>query len=287
MSAPRRPLWRRLAGYVRRGMVRLSTPIDRLLRSDRSHDLPPAHLRIYYYRSWDPDVFARACEGARFELTSRGLRPQHRVLDIGSGIGNLALALVRVHDGGYDGVEVHGEAVAWCQGAITSRYPTFRFHHVDLASRAYNPGGRAPASTYGFPFPDASFDYVLLGSVFTHMLPADVEQYVREIGRLLAPGGICVSSWFLLNDDTRSAVDAGRSFIAFDVPHGSGVCRLHDAAVPEAAVAYEEAFVRLIHARAGLHIGDVRRGGWWKGERHDQDVLTIVTREKVANSAGV
>jgi len=273
---PRRPLWRRLASGVRRAMVRLTTPVDRLLRPDRSHDLPPAHLRIYYYRSWDPDVFARACAGARFELTSRGLQPHHRVLDIGSGIGNLALGLVRYLEGGYEGVEVNAEAVAWCQRAITSTYPTFRFHHVDLASRAYNRGGRMSASSYTFPFPDASFDYVLLGSVFTHMLPDDVEQYVREIGRLLAPDGMCVASWFLLNDDTKAAVDAGRSFIHFDVPHGSGVCRLHDAVVPEAAVAYDEAFVRKIHARAGLEISDVRRGGWWKGTQHDQDVLAVV-----------
>jgi SAM-dependent methyltransferase len=149
---------------------------------------------------------------------------------------------------------------------------------VDLASRAYNPVGRASASSFTFPFSDASFDYVLLGSVFTHMLPADVEQYVREIGRLLAPGGVCVASWFLLNDDTRGAVDAGRGFISFDVPHGSGVCRLHDATVPEAAVAYDEPFVRRIHARAALQIDDVRRGGWWKGTQHDQDVLTVTTR---------
>jgi len=259
-----------------RAMVRLTTPVDRLLRPERSQDLPPAHLRIYYYRTWDPAIFARACEGARFELTSRGLQPHHRVLDIGSGIGNLALGLVRYLQGGYDGVEVHPEAVAWCQQAITSAYPTFRFHHADLASRAYNPAGRVQASTYRFPFPDASFDYILLGSVFTHMLPADVEQYLREIRRLLAPGGVCVASWFLLNDETRPAVDAGRSFLSFDLPHGSGVCRLHDAAVPEAAVAYEEPFVRRIHAGAGLEIGDVRRGGWWKGQSHDQDVLTVV-----------
>jgi hypothetical protein len=60
----------------------------------------------------------------------------------------------------------------------------------------------------------------------------------------------------------------------FGVRHPSGVCLLHDAAVPEAAVAYDEDFVCRLHDRAGLRIHDVRRGRWWSGEQHDQDVVT-------------
>jgi hypothetical protein len=108
------------------------------------------------------------------------------------------------------------------------------------------------------------------------MLPGGVAHYVREISRLLAPGGTCVASFFLLNEQTRPGVDAGRSFMSFPVVHESGVCRLHDATVPEAAVAFEESFVQRIHRDAGLRIQDVRRGLWWSGERHDQDVLTVV-----------
>jgi hypothetical protein len=108
------------------------------------------------------------------------------------------------------------------------------------------------------------------------MLPDDVEQYLREISRLLAPGGVCVASYFLLNDETRAGVQAGRSFMSFDVQHASGLCRLHDAAVPESAVAYEETFVRGLHERVGLRIQDVRRGQWWSGLAHDQDVLAVV-----------
>jgi SAM-dependent methyltransferase len=236
--------------------------------------LPPAHLRIYYYGTWDPKAFARACNDIPRELTTRGLRPEHRVLDIGSGIGNLALGLIGYLRGGYDGVDIHPEAVAWCQRAITPRHPEFRFHRADVASRAYNPHGQASASTYRFPFPDQSFDFIFLASVFTHMLPEEVEHYLREIARLLAPGGLCVESYFLLNDETRDAVEAGRCFMSFAFEHASGVCRLHDRSVPEAAVAYEETFVRRIHEQAGLRIRDVRRGRWWSGEAHDQDVVT-------------
>jgi SAM-dependent methyltransferase len=272
-----RPVWRRVGGALRRGGYRLTTPFDRILHR-RDTLLPPAHLRFYYYQSLNPAVFARACE-IKAELIDRGLRPEHRVLDIGCGIGNLAIGLRDYLRGGYDGVDIHPEAVTWCQRAITPRYPSFRFHRADVASGAYNPTGRTAASAYRFPFPDRSFDFIFLASVFTHMMPDEVKHYIHELSRLLAPGGTCIASFFLLNDETRAGVAAGESFMTFAADHPSGVCRLHDALVPEAAVAFEETFVRQLHEDAGLRIRDVRRGRWWTGERHDQDVLTIVRTE--------
>ena len=273
-----RPTWKRLASRARSVLYRIATPLDRVVHWKDRDLLPPAHLRIYYYGTWDPKAFARARDDITAELTSRGLRPEHRVLDIGSGIGNVALGLIGYLHGGYDGVDIHPEAVAWCQQAITRQHPGFRFHRADVASRAYNPRGRVSASAYRFPFPDRTFDFIFLASVFTHMLPDEVEHYVREIARLLAPGGTCVASYFLLNDETRPGVESGRSFMSFDVPHDSGLCRLHDAAVPESAVAIEETFVRRIHEEANLQIRDIRRGGWWNGTAHEQDVVTSAGR---------
>jgi SAM-dependent methyltransferase len=271
-----KPGWRKLASRARTTLYRLSTPIDRIVHRRSDVLLPPAHLRIYYYGTWKPEAFAQACERVRTELTSHGLRPEHRVLDIGSGIGNLALGLIGYLRGGYDGLEIHEEAVAWCQKAITPRHPAFRFHRADVASDAYNPDGATPAASYQFPFTDASFDVVFLASVFTHMLPDGVAHYLREISRLLKPGGMCVASYFLLNDDSLAGVRAGRSFMPFPIEGAAGIYRLHDAAVPEAAVAFDEPFIRSIHERAGLAIRDIRRGRWWSGGAHDQDVVTAV-----------
>jgi len=275
-----RPLWRRLAGRARSGAYRIVTFAEQVACWKTDNLLPPAHLRLYYYRTFNRNAVTRAGEAARTELISRGLRPEHRVLDIGSGIGNLALSLIGYLRGGYDGVEIHSEAVGWCQRAITPRHSNFRFHRADVASHAYNPRGRVPASAYQFPFPHQNFDFIFLGSVFTHMLPDSVEHYVYEISRLLAPDGVCVASYFLLNDETRAAIDTGQSFMSFGVQHPSGLCRLHDATVPEAAVAIEETFVRRLHEQAGLRIQDVRRGRWSVGVTHDQDVLTVVQDAK-------
>lgn len=270
----RRERVRRFASAALRSLYRAATPIDRLVHWRHPTPLPPAHLRVYYYRTLNPRRFVRVCENAALELTSRGLRPEHRVLDIGSGIGNLALGLAGYLQATYDGLEIHREATAWCQRAITSRHPKFRFHHADLRSGAYNPRGAVSPATYRFPFHDGAFDFVFLASVFTHMLPDGVENYLREIRRVLVPDGVCVESYFLLNDQTRTGIDSGLSFMSFDVRHPSGLCRLHSERKPEAAVALDEAFVLRAHQEAGLGIRDVRRGAWWNGEPHQQDVVT-------------
>jgi SAM-dependent methyltransferase len=265
-----------MASAVRAAGYRLLTPLDRAARSMRGALIPPAHLRVYYYRVLNPAAYERACQTARAELIAHGLQPEHRLLDVGCGVGNLALGIADYLRGTYEGIDIHGEAIAWCREAITPRHPRFRFHHADLASAAYNPRGSADPGTFAFPFPDRDFDFVFLGSVFTHMLPDDVAHYVSEIARVLRPGGTCVASCFLLNDETRAPVEAGRSFVTFPVRHESGLCRLHDATKPEAAVALEESFLHTAYGAASLEICGVRRGQWWNGRMDDQDIVTAL-----------
>jgi SAM-dependent methyltransferase len=190
-------------------------------------------------------------------------------------VGNLAIGLRGYLTAPYRGFDVHREAVAWCRDHLTPRYPQFVFDHIDLASVAYNSNGTGSADTFTFPLADASVDFVYLGSVFTHLLPAAVERYVAEIGRLLTPGGRGVVSCFVLNDERRAEVERGHAFLAFPVVHPSGVCRLHDAATPEAAVAFEESFLRSAFARHALKVDSMRQGHWWQGTQHDQDVFTL------------
>jgi hypothetical protein len=104
-----KPLWRRAAARALRAGYRVGSVLERLAGRDSGDPpLPPLHLRMYYYRRPGRDVFLRACDDARLELLSKGLLPDHRVLDIGSGIGNLAIGLRHYLEAPYRGFDVHG-----------------------------------------------------------------------------------------------------------------------------------------------------------------------------------
>jgi SAM-dependent methyltransferase len=149
-------------------------------------------------------------------------------LDVGSGIGRMALPLTRYlsERGTYDGIEIVPSGVKWCRKAITPRHPNFRFHEIDVYNLEYNPKGRLKADEYRFPFPDASFDFMFLTSIFTHMLPRDIENYVGELGRVAAPGARCFITLFLLNEESRSAIRKGGLALHFD-HEGPGGLKLY------------------------------------------------------------
>jgi len=73
--------------------------------------------------------------------------------------------------GQYDGIDVSKSSIRWCHSTLSRRFSNFRFRHADVFNREYNPAGRLPAGEYVLPFEDRRFDFILLTSVFTHMLP--------------------------------------------------------------------------------------------------------------------
>ena len=189
-----------------------------------------------------------------------GLRPDEDVLDVGSGVGRGAIGLTGWLQGRYEGIDVVRRGIEWCQQAITPRYPNFHFQVADLYNRHYNPVGRFSASEYRFPFEDHSFDFVLLTSVFTHLLPADRDNYISEVARVLRPTGRCLATFFLLDDEARRSLQDGRSSLNFRFSRPG--YWTDNERIPEAAVAYEEADVREQLERSDLQIAKVRYGVW-------------------------
>jgi SAM-dependent methyltransferase len=192
-----------------------------------------------------------------------GLRPDEDVLDVGCGVGRLAVPLTAYLSGrgSYRGFDVVRPAVRWCQRHITPAFPRFRFAHADVRNAAYNPGGGWLAKEFAFPHPDGAFDFVFLTSVFTHMLPAEVAHYLREVARVLRPGGRCLATFFLLNAEARTGMAGPGSL--YDFRHAGDGYRTTDPARPEVAVAYEEEAARAFVAAAGLELrGPVHYGSW-------------------------
>jgi SAM-dependent methyltransferase len=194
-----------------------------------------------------------------------GLKPDHSVLDVGCGIGRVAIPMTQYlsRDGVYEGFDPVYRAIQHCQARITPSYPNFRFQVADLYNKTYNPRGRYRDSDYRFPYPDASFDVVFAASVFTHLLPPGTDRYIAESARVLKPGGRLFATFFLLNDASKERMDAGRSTIAF--PRRYAAHRLHSRRNPEAAVAYEEAFVLGLYQKHGLDLTQPVWYGLWSG----------------------
>ena len=214
-----------------------------------------------------------------------GLRPHHRVLDVGSGTARMARPLTKYLEGGsYDGIEVVAASVEWCRKTYASRFPHFRFHHADLCNSFYNPGGRYKASEYRFPFADESFDFVFLTSIFSHMLPKDMENYLSEVARVLKPGGRSFITYFLLNVESLKLIAAGLS--SYDFRYELPGCRIQDKNFPEAVVAYDENRIRELYSIFGLDICDSIYYGWWCGRKNGLSQQEVITAAKSPSHAG-
>jgi SAM-dependent methyltransferase len=185
-----------------------------------------------------PGIGARGSGGLFFDRSVElaGLTPGDAVLEPGCGTGRMAKPLSRyLTSGSYDGFDVVPSAIEWCEQNI--KHPNFRFRHVDVRNRYYNPDGSLDPQTFEFPCSGESFDFAFLTSVFTHMLPPEVRHYLSELRRVLRPGGRCLMTFFLLNGDSVRVRDSGpqRQF----AHRGDGYCYEVPGA-PEAAVGYRE-----------------------------------------------
>ncbi len=167
-----------------------------------------AHFDYHaYYRQFDldRDYWTVVGPGTKeeFELLGRnklgqlidlGLRPESRVLDVGCGTGQLTAALVDYlsPQGLYYGTDLAEEAVAFCRRRY--RRPNFFFVRNEMTS---------------VPVEGTLFDYIYLGSVFTHMFPDEIQALLIDLRGRLAAGGMIVGDLFLADDVATFAGSRG------------------------------------------------------------------------------
>ncbi|MFN2513704.1 MAG: class I SAM-dependent methyltransferase, partial [Pyrinomonadaceae bacterium] len=168
--------------------------------------------------------------------------------------------------GSYLGMDIVKSGVDWCTEKYTSKHANFKFQLIDVYNDLYNPEGKYKAAEYRFPFPDEQFDFVVLNSVFTHMLPAEVENYLSEIARVLRTGGRCLISFFLLNGESLRLVELGRSNI--NLSHKIGPARAVSREKPELAIGYDENYVSGLYENCGLKIRQPVSYGSWCGREN-------------------
>jgi SAM-dependent methyltransferase len=207
-----------------------------------------------------------------------GLRPDHDVLDVGCGIGRMAVPLTGYlsPDSSYHGFDIVPTGVRWCQENISARYPNFHFQVADIYNQRYNPTGSATSENYTFPFPEDSFDFSYATSVFTHMLPADVENYLKELARVIRPGGRVLNTFFLLDRSNGRGPDSDRATIPFSVEE-DGYWTV-SRRTPEVAIAFEEQVIRALYERHGFEVGEIHHGAWSGVDGPSFQDIVVATR---------
>lgn len=130
---------------------------------------------------WDPDEFFRTGDDEIRQVLDRAAAlgvsvSRRRALDFGCGVGRLTQALAARFERA-DGVDISASMLR--QAARYNRHPDTCTYHLnpspDLAR-----------------FGDSSFTFVYSVLVLQHMEPRYSRSYVRELVRVLAPGGLLV-----------------------------------------------------------------------------------------------
>ncbi len=236
-------------------------PIDSIARriGGRSH-LPPYSIRarsVGIRNDIGGSEFVQVGQRMGDLLrTYAGLTPESKVLEIGCGCGRNAFALAsHLNDGNYTGMDIEQVALAGARSNRLLRAKGFQFDFLDVRNDAYNPTGRYLATEYVLPYADQSFDIVFMVSVFTHMLTGEVRNYVRQIARVLKPGGRCFFTAFLRDgrDDRQFPFRAEEHSYA-------------NQAIPGIAVAYSLAFLAATFAGSGMKLS---AGPVWGTAHHD------------------
>jgi SAM-dependent methyltransferase len=191
------------------------------------------------------------------------LSPDHRVLDIGCGVGIMASSLAHFlsPQGSYAGFDIVRVGITWARKNISSRFPNFSFVHADIFNKHYNPQGKLSSASFRFPYEDATFDFVFLKSVFTHLLPDSIQNYLQEIRRVLKPTGTCLATLFLMNPETTGLIGRGESSLKL-LPYSRDCCVV-DARFPETAVGISQsAFLQWCEDSALTPQPPIHYGSW-------------------------
>lgn len=202
-----------------------------------------------------------------------GLNSKSKVLDIGCGIGRLARALTfEIKEPGfYEGFDVVKTGIDWCKKNISTQYSNFNFKLALLQNDLYTDEG-GEASLFVFPYKDNTFDIAIATSLFTHMLPDEVEQYLKETFRVLDKGGFLYATFFC------GELEQKRNDV-YDFKFKYNGYALMNNQVKRANVLYDPTYLANMFNKTGFEVETFVQGRWSNPKAEDlQDTYILKKR---------
>ena len=180
--------------------------------------VPPARLIVRVAGTADVGWFLESGRLAAASIEEslarhgRGVEELGALLDFGCGCGRVTRRWAWLGSTEVHGTDANERAVAWCR--------------ANLPFARFSSNGLAPP----LPYTDRSFDLVYALSVFTH-LPEELQlKWIRELERVLSPGGFLLLTTHgaryrdRLSGAERAAFDAGRLVVRWAEGAGSNLC---------------------------------------------------------------
>jgi SAM-dependent methyltransferase len=176
------------------------------------------------------------------------------IVEIGCGIGRRSHVMrdFRFHDvrftGSYLGIDIDPEMIAWCRANFDDR---FEFALSSHPSEAYRNADANNDHYYVIPRNDTTIDFVFSTSLLSHLLEPQIRNYFAEGARILKPGGRMMMSFFAIDLNPKLLDDR------YTFSHRMGPAYVESLEVPEAAIAYESAWMIAAAREAGFQSAEV------------------------------
>jgi SAM-dependent methyltransferase len=216
-------------------------------------ELPPNHLRLRI--GVGNRVFANHAQflamgtGTWLDFLSKQYcHSASDIIELGCGCGRIAHPLKGAwFHGTYVGVDIDEEMIDFCQNSFPS--DKFRFvlspHSSATYSAKHDVAGSSDDARSKLNIADAgSGDFVFSISLFSHLLEPELMQYLQESARILRKDGLMHLTFF--------CIEHVRLGERWTFSHRAGNAYIENRALPEAAVAYHEGFLKRMVEEAGF-----------------------------------